>query len=95
MMTNESGILTGPFSARSFYEVLEFRHKLQPLSAMETLIAFVVNNEEADLLQVPPGSPALATERTTLLADGQPLEYAPSLVQGDRYGVILDLVRQP
>jgi GntR family transcriptional regulator len=68
---------------------------LHPVAAKETLIAVVVNGEEANLLRVPPGSPALAAERITFLPQGQPLEYAQSIMRGDRYKVVLDLTKLP
>jgi GntR family transcriptional regulator len=89
------GIEEIKFTDKSLYEVLRSRYGLHPVSAKETLIAVVVNNEDASLLRVPQGSPALAAERMTFLPQARPLEYAQSLMRGDRYKIVLDLVRQP
>lgn len=83
------------FEDTSLYDVLRSRFNLHPVNAKETLIAVAVNSEEANLLRVPAGSPALAAERTTFLAEGVPFEYAQSIMRGDRYKVVLDLAQQP
>lgn len=85
------GIEDVRFSDASLYGVLKSRYNLHPVTAKETLVAVAVNPEEAKLLRVAPGSPALAAERTTFLPDGQPLEYARSTMRGDRYKIVLDL----
>ncbi|MEX2269951.1 MAG: GntR family transcriptional regulator [Vicinamibacterales bacterium] len=89
------GIEAVPFSGVSLYGVLESRYSLQPVGAKETLIAVAIDADEAKLLRVAPGSPGLAAERTTFLPEGQPLEYVQSTMRGDRYKIVLDLVRQP
>src|SRR5688572_7580656 len=89
------GIEDVPFSNTSLYGVLESRYNLRPVGAKETLVAVVVNAEEAGLLRIAAGSAALAAERTTFLPQGRPLEYAQSMMRGDRYKIVLDLVRQP
>jgi GntR family transcriptional regulator len=89
------GIEEIKFTDRSLYEVLRSRYDLHPGNAKETLIAVVVNSEEASLLRVAQGSPALAAERLTLLPNSHPFEYAQSIMRGDRYRIVLDLVRQP
>lgn len=89
------GIEDIPFTDVSLYDLLESRYDLHPIAAKETLIAVVVNNDDATLLRVAPGSPALAAERITFLSHGQPLEYAQSIMRGDRYKVVLDLTKLP
>ena len=89
------GIEDVPFENQSLYDVLRSRFDLHPLSAKETLIAVAISAPDANLLRVPAGSPALAAERLTLLTQGVPLEYAQSIMRGDRYKVVLDLVQQP
>lgn len=89
------GIEEVEFTDLSLYGLLESRFDLHPVAAKETLIAVVVNSEEANLLRVPVGSPALAAERVTFLPHGQPLEYAQSIMRGDRYKVVLDLTKLP
>ena len=82
------------FEKQSLYDVLRTRFNLHPVNAKETLIAVALNNDEASLLRVAAGSPALAAERTTYLAHGVPFEYAQSIMRGDRYKVVLDLAQQ-
>jgi GntR family transcriptional regulator len=76
----------------SLYEILRTQYDLVPASAHETHSAVLVNKKEARLLQVPPRSPALAAERITFLADGRPLEFVTSIMRGDRYRIVLDLI---
>lgn len=89
------GIEQIDFTNASLYEVLRTHYSLQAISAKETLIAVVVNHEDAALLRVPVGAAALAAERLTCRAQGQPFEYAQSIMRGDRYKVVLDLTRRP
>jgi len=81
------------FAGASLYEVLATRYSLFPASARETHQAVQVSEDIAALLRVPAGSPALAAERLTSLADGRPLEYVQSIMRGDRYRIVLDLAR--
>ena len=81
------------FTDASLYEMLGSRYSLYPAGARETHQAVPVTEEAAPLLRVPAGSPALAAERLTSLADGRPLEYVHSIMRGDRYKIVLDLTR--
>jgi GntR family transcriptional regulator len=87
------GIDEVSFVDTSLYEVLASRYGLHPASARETHRAVLVSREEAGLLRIAPGSPALAAERLTRLADGSPLEYVQSVMRGDKYKIVLDLAR--
>jgi GntR family transcriptional regulator len=89
------GIEEVEFTDLSLYGLLESQYDLHPSAAKETLVAVIVNGEQASLLRVPTGSPALAAERITFLTQGQPLEYAQSIMRGDRYKVVLDLTKFP
>jgi GntR family transcriptional regulator len=84
------GIKDEDFSA-SLYDVLETKYSLVPNTAEETHTAILLDVREAKLLKVPPGSPALAAERITYLANKQPFEMVHSLMRGDRYKIILQL----
>jgi GntR family transcriptional regulator len=77
----------------SLYEMLGARYHLHPASAHETHVATAVDIEDAHLLQLPPGSAVMAAERVSRLADGRALEYVRSVMRGDRYKIVLDLVR--
>lgn len=87
------GIDRLPFENASLYEILATRYSLHAASAREAHRAVLVGREDAALLRVPAGSPALAAERLTRLADGRPLEYVQSIMRGDRYKIVLDLTR--
>jgi GntR family transcriptional regulator len=84
------GIKDEDFSA-SLYDVLEAKYSLVPNTAQETHTAVLLEAREAKLLKVPPGSPALAAERITYLADNRPFELVHSLMRGDRYKIVLQL----
>ncbi|MBI1896459.1 MAG: GntR family transcriptional regulator [Acidobacteria bacterium] len=79
----------------SLYEILQLHYGRQPSRAREAHSAVLIEAEDAELLGVPPGSPALAAERIAYLESGQPLEFVHSVVRGDRYKIVLDLVKEP
>jgi GntR family transcriptional regulator len=87
------GIEQLKFENASLYEILATHYSLHPAAARETHRAILVSREDAALLRVAAGSPALAAERLTRLADGRPLEYVQSIMRGDRYKIVLDLSR--
>ena len=87
------GIDRFSFADASLYELLAARYALYPAGARETHQAVSVPEEAAPLLRVAAGSPALAAERLTSLADGRPLELVHSIMRGDRYKIVLDLTR--
>jgi GntR family transcriptional regulator len=82
------------FAHASLYELLRTKYDLHPARARETHVAVLVTGEDATLLRSTAGSPALAAERITYLADGRPLEYVRSLMRGDRYKIVLELSQQ-
>ncbi len=88
------GIERLTFTDASLYEILGSRYTLFPASARETHRAAAVPEDVALLLRVAAGSPSLAAERLTSLADGRPLEYVQSIMRGDRYKIVLDLTRR-
>ena len=47
----------------------------------------------AELLGIPVGSPVFTVERVTLLPNERPFEFVQSVVRGDRYSIVLDLVK--
>jgi len=87
------GIEALAFENASLYEILASHFALYAATARETHRAIRVGRDEAALLRVPAGSPALAAERLTRLDDGRPLEYVQSIMRGDRYKIVLDLSR--
>ncbi len=89
------GIAEIDFEPASLYETLEKRFGLLPDHASQKHFAVAVGAEEAGLLNVPAGSPALGGERLTFLRGGQALELTYSIMRGDRYQIQLKLVRAP
>ena len=80
------------FSSSSLYEMLEREFGLFPSHAREIHSAVSIGSEDAALLGLPEGSVGLAARRLTFYHWG-PLEYVTSVMRGDRYEVVLDLVR--
>lgn len=87
------GLADTAFGDASLYDVLQTRYGLHPASARETYCVRLMRKDEAALLDVPVRSPAMTAERITLLADGQPLEFVQSVMRGDRYKIVIDLIR--
>lgn len=77
----------------SLYEVLQNRYHLYPARARETYKAAAADKTAAKLLGIPVGSPVFAVERVTHLPDERPFEFVQSTVRGDRYSIVLDLVK--
>ena len=48
---------------------------------------------DAARLQIPPGSPVMATVRHGFLADGRPVEFTRSVYRGDRYDFVAEMRR--
>jgi GntR family transcriptional regulator len=86
------GLASECFEARSLYEILRAKYGLCPARATECHYAVSADSELASLLQVSPGSPVLAAERVTFLADGRILEFVESAMRADRYKIVLELV---
>jgi GntR family transcriptional regulator len=82
------------FTDASLYDMIERKCGLWPARAQETYFAVLVDRADAKLLKVAPDSPALSAERIAYLASGQPLELTYSIMRGDRYKIVLDLVRR-
>ena len=62
-----------------------------PHRAQQRIGATVLNRQQAMLLGVPIGTPALSIERRSFLADGTPLELMRSQYRGDSYDVLVEL----
>ncbi len=70
----------------SLYALLRDRFGVTPLSALEIFRVGAVDEEDAKLLAVSPGSPAFIVQRITSDARG-PYEFAASTMRGDRYEI--------
>jgi len=77
----------------SLYEVLQNRYHLYPARARETYLAAAADKAAAEVLGIPAGSPVFAVERVTHLPNERPFEFVQSIVRGDRYSIVLDLVK--
>jgi len=77
----------------SLYDVLQKRYHLNAARGRETYFASLADERAAKLLHIAPGAPVFAVERVTLLPNDRPFEFARSIVRGDRYSVVLELVK--
>lgn len=77
----------------SLYEVLQSRYHLYAARARETYFAAAADAPSAELLEIPVGAPVFTAERVTLLPNEKPFEFVQSVVRGDRYSIVLDLVK--
>jgi GntR family transcriptional regulator len=77
----------------SIYKMLQEKFHLIPTEADETLEVTVATPREALLLQIPPGSPLLLSERTTYSQFRRVIEFVKILYRGDRYRYIAKLTR--
>ncbi len=69
----------------SLYDLLHRQYEIVVDQAKQQISATVVDEEEADFLQIPVFSPALLAERTVLDEQGRIIELAKSLYRADRY----------
>lgn len=83
-------ILDVDLSQSSLYEELGKRG-LRITSAEQRYEATLVNEYEANYLNIPAGSAALLVERVTLDDNEKPFEYVKSIYRGDRYHVATTL----
>ena len=77
----------------SLYEILQTRYHLYAARARETYFAALADPAVADLLAIPVGAPVFTVERVTMLPNEKPFEFVQSVVRGDRYSIVLDLVK--
>jgi GntR family transcriptional regulator len=63
----------------------------RPRRALQRLRAVALDEEQAALLGMPAGSPALSIERRAFLDDGRIVEFTSSLYRGDAYDFVAEL----
>lgn len=78
----------------SLYEALDLRG-FKPVRALQRLHATALSTEEARLLDLPDGNPALFIERISYLPDGRTVEYTRSHYRGDTYDFVAELTLAP
>lgn len=86
------GLIDEDFGESSLYDRLEQKFRLIPARAREVHSAVLITGEDAVILNLPEGSLGLGAKRLTFLADGRPFEFVDSVMRGDRYEIVLDLV---
>lgn len=74
----------------SLYSALNARGFI-PRRALQRLHAVLLNAEQAHLLEVAAGSPALYIERRSFLENGEPVEFTASYYRGDAYDFVAEL----
>jgi GntR family transcriptional regulator len=77
----------------SLYEVLLARYHLHPVQAREIYTVALADSSTAQLLEIPVGSPVFRVERVAVTLNERPFEYVQMTVRGDRYSIVLDLVK--
>ncbi|HXH03613.1 MAG TPA: GntR family transcriptional regulator [Candidatus Competibacteraceae bacterium] len=75
---------------QSLYQALA-RLGYRPVRALQRLRAESLSPEQARLLHVSAGAPALYIERRSFLADGRPVEFTRSHYRGDAYDFVAEL----
>lgn len=88
-----SSIEAVDFRTASLYTTLRFRYGLTIASADETIVAGVADAVDAQLLDVPEGSPVFRIERRAFADAGDVVEVANSVYRSDRYEIRLLLTR--
>lgn len=74
----------------SLYAALD-RRGFRPVSALQRLTAVAADAENAALLGIAAGAPALLITRVSRLADGRAVEFTHSLYRGDAYDFVAEL----
>ena len=77
----------------SLYDVLQRIYHLYPARARETYMVGKADRAAAKLLGIQPGAPVFQAERVTFLPNGKPFEFVQSTIRGDRYSIVLDLIK--
>jgi GntR family transcriptional regulator len=82
------GLTAAELESGELYDHLRTGHGLRVSEATQSMEPTVVSEAEAQLLDVPPLSPALLFERLTSDDQGRLVEYCHSLYRGDRYRIV-------
>lgn len=84
-------VLSNPRAVKlSLYDALD-AIGCRPRRALQRLRAVALDDEQARLLDLTPGSPALSIERRAFLDDGRVVEFTTSLYRGDAYDFVAEL----
>jgi GntR family transcriptional regulator len=61
------------------------------VSAVQRISADIANDLEAELLEIPSGSPLLIGEQISYLGNDKPIETLKSVYRADRYDIVVNL----
>jgi GntR family transcriptional regulator len=78
----------------SLYQALSQLYGVQIVMADEVVEARLAGAEEARFIRIAKGSPVFLFTRTSLVANGEPVEYVKSIFRGDRYKLVNRLARR-
>ena len=81
------------FENVSLYGVLQSRYGIEPARGHEQYFATSADADAAVLLGIAAGAPVFAAERVTFMKNGKPFEFTKSIMRGDRYSIVLNLVK--
>ncbi len=87
-------LLEDDLGQNSLYRLLETKYGQPLMEAEQELEAGLIGNEEASLLNVSIGGPALFIRRTTYTERDQPIEYAKSVYCGSKYTFYTNMRRE-
>ena len=74
----------------SLYAVLEQKGN-RPVRAIQRIRAVNLDEDDAEVLGLPPGAAGLSIERISYLANGRVIEFTHSLYRGDAYDFVAEL----
>ncbi|WP_226579562.1 GntR family transcriptional regulator [Halobacillus litoralis] len=77
----------------SLYHYIEQQQPHKIHKASQVIEATIADEEQVDMLGIPPSSAVLYMERISQLADGTPFEVVKSSYRADRYKFISDIYR--
>ena len=80
-----TGVTRALAARQTSYQLIEKLHQSKVDHADISIRAQVSNAETRRLLRMPPGTPLIALERLSYLADGTPIEYALYCAHADAY----------
>ena len=87
------GVVEADFVSQSLYELLEREYGIVITRGRRMLEAVIASEHEAQLLEIPEGSPLISLDSVSYLEDGTPIEYYHALHRGDRSMFEVELIR--
>jgi GntR family transcriptional regulator len=74
---------------RSIYALLQEMYDSRPHEALDSFVASVATQEEANLLEIEEGAPVMRYQRTGFNKQGAPMEFTQSVYRADRYQFVI------